>query len=209
MILIHFFAIILYLYYILYIYINILYTQIYKKIAKDIDIIHIYIILIYMNKDIENANIAGNRLRRYVLAKNKNSNIDNILSDEINSLLKAVNKHDYNLLIQTLTPIYIKYQMNMPNVFYKVLEDDEHFEKIITAFILGLKGSNKPASKNSIIIDNEECYDINTVAEMLGVVKLTVQKWIKSGKLKKANSPQFKKTYIKKSDVENFISNKN
>lgn len=162
-----------------------------------------------MNKDIESANIAGARLKRYVLAKNKKSNIDNVLSNEINSLLKAVNKHDYNLLIQTLTPIYIKYQMNMPNVFYKVLEDDEHFEKIITSFILGLKGSNKPASKNSIIIDNEECYDINTVAEMLGVVKLTVQKWIKSSKLKKANSPQFKKTYIKKSDVENFISNKN
>ena len=72
-----------------------------------------------MNKNIESANTVGNRLRRYVLAKNKNSNIDNVLSDEINKLLKATNNHDYNLLIQTLTPVYVKYQMNMPNVLYK------------------------------------------------------------------------------------------
>lgn len=162
-----------------------------------------------MNKDIESANTAGNRLRRYVLAKNKNSNIDNVLSDEINKLLKATNNHDYNLLIQTLTPVYVKYQMNMPNVLYKVLEDDEHFEKIMMAFILGLKGSNKPTSKDTIIIDNEECYDINTVSEMLGVTIGTIKRWIKENKLKKANSSNFKKTYIKKSDIENFISNKN
>lgn len=161
-----------------------------------------------MNKDIKSANIAGNRLRRYILAKNKNSNIDNVLSNEINKLLKAICDHDYNLLIQTLIPVYVKYQMNIPNVLYKVLEDDEHFEKIIAAFIFGLKGSNKPKSKDTIIIDNEECYDITTVSDMLGVTNLTVHNWIKAGKIKKANSKQFKKTYIKKSDIENFIKNK-
>lgn len=157
------------------------------------------------NDDIANANTAGNRLKRVILSKVKNSNIDTLLADEILKLSKSINDKDYNLFMQTVTPIYIKYKVNMPNVLYKILRDDEAFTKIGWSFILGLKGANKPQKQNTIEIDGEICYDIKTIMEKLGVAKITVQRWLAEGKLHKANSKQMKKTYIKKSEIDNFV----
>jgi len=160
-------------------------------------------------KDIDAANVAGNRLRRTIKEKIKSVIIDDFLREELDNLQKSIDRIDYNLFLKTITPIYIKLKINMPNVLYKILDDDETFKKIGWSFILGLKGVNKPQAKNSIIIDGEECLDIVSASEMLNVHKSTIVRWLETGKLKKANSDNMKKVYIKKSDINEFLKSKN
>lgn len=162
-----------------------------------------------MNSElIEKSNNAGYRLRRYLLSKYKNIKIETVLQKEIQTLLKAVNDNNFNLFLETITPIYLKYELNMPNVFYEMLNDEEHFVKILSAFIFGLKGAYKSQKGQTIVINGELCYDIKTICDMLGVKKLTIYEWLKKGKLTKANTDGMKKIYIKKSEVDNFLSAK-
>lgn len=161
------------------------------------------------NELIEKSNNAGYRLRRYILSKYKNIKIETVLQKEIQTLLKAVNDNDYKLFLETITPIYLKYELNMPNVFFEMLNDEEHFIKILSAFIFGLKGAYKETKAHPIVINNELCYDIKTICDLLGVKKLAIYRWLKKGKLTKANTDGMKKIYIKKSDVDNFLKKDN
>lgn len=159
-----------------------------------------------MNSELlEKSNNAGYNLRRRLLKKYANIKIETVLQKEIQSLLKAVNDNNYNLFLETITPIYTKYEIDMPSVFFEMLNDDEHFIKILSAFIFGLKGAYKQPKGRQIVIDGELCYDIKTVCDLLQVHKNTVFRWMREGKLQKANSDKTGRIYIKKSDVDNLL----
>lgn len=158
---------------------------------------------------IEKSNQAGYRLRKYLLSKYANITIETVLQKEISTLLKALNDNDYNLFMQTIIPIYSKYELNTPSVFYEMLTDDEHFIKILSAFIFGLKGAYREKKGHELEIDGEHCYDIKTICQILNVSEITVYRWLKAGKIKRANSPATQHIYIKKSDIDNLMSARN
>lgn len=162
-----------------------------------------------MNELIEKSNYAGYRLRKIIFNQFKNNSeekhIENLLNRELQTLIKALNDNDYNLFLNTIIPLYTKYKINMPNVFYEMLKDDEHFTKILAAFIFGLKGAYREKKGHTLEIGGELCYDIKTICEIYGTTSGTIYGWLYNGKLKKANSKNLKKVYIKKADLDNFF----
>lgn len=86
-----------------------------------------------------------------------------------------------------------------------MLKDDEHFTKILSSFIFGLKGAYRKQKGHTLEIGGALCYDINMICEIYGTRPNTVYSWIKQKKLKKANSKNLKKVYIKKDDLDNFF----
>ena len=161
----------------------------------------------FMNSNlIEKSNRAGFRLRKYLLNKYANIKIETVLQKEISTLLKALNDNDYNLFMQTIIPIYSKYELDIPSVFYEMLKDDEHFIKILSAFIFGLKGAYREKKGHELEIDGEHCYDIKTVCQLLNVSDMTVYRWLKQGKIKRANSTETKHIYITKDDIDKLMS---
>lgn len=160
-----------------------------------------------MNSDlIKQANNAGYNLRKRLLKKYANIKIETVLQKEIQTLLKAVNDNNYNLFLETITPIYIKYEIDMPSVFFEMLNDDEHFIKILSAFIFGLKGAYKQPKGHEIEIDGELCYDIKNICYKLDIHKNTIYRWLKEGKIKRANSNKTGHIYIRKSDIDNLLT---
>lgn len=161
-----------------------------------------------MNRElIKQANNAGYNLRKLLLKKYANIKIETVLQKEIQTLLKAVNDNNYNLFLHTITPIYTKYKIDMPSVFFEMLNDDEHFIKILSAFIFGLKGAYKQPKGHTIEIDGELCSDIKTICDKLEIHKNTVYRWLKEGKIKRANSNKTGHIYIRNSDIYNLLSN--
>lgn len=162
-----------------------------------------------MNELIEKSNAAGYKLRKIIFNQFKNNSeekhIENLLNRELQTLIKALNDNNYNLFLNTIIPLYTRYKINMPNVFFEMLKDDEHFEKILAAFIFGLKGAYREKKGHTLEIDGALCYDIKTICEVYGTRANTVYSWLKNKKLKKANSKNLKKVYIKKDDLDNFF----
>ncbi|TXJ31174.1 helix-turn-helix domain-containing protein [Brachyspira aalborgi] len=160
-----------------------------------------------MNSDlIKQANNAGYNLRKRLLKKYANIKIETVLQKEIQTLLKAVNDNNYNLFLETITPIYTKYEIDMPSVFFEMLNDDEHFIKILSAYIFGLKGAYKQPKGHEIEIDGELCYDIKNICDKLDIHKNTIYRWLKEGKIKRANSNKTGHIYIRKSDIDNLLT---
>lgn len=161
-----------------------------------------------MNSElIKQANNAGYNLRKLLLKKYANIKIETVLQKEIQTLLKAVNDNNYNLFLHTITPIYTKYEIDMPSVFFEMLNNDEHFIKILSAFIFGLKGAYKQPKGHTIEIGGELCSDIKTICDKLEIHKNTVYRWLREGKIKRANSNKTGHIYIRKSDIDNLLSN--
>lgn len=159
-----------------------------------------------MNSELlKQANNAGYNLRRVLFKKYANIKIEDVLKKEIQTLLRALNDNNRKLFLETIIAIYTDYKIKMPNVFYEIFEDDEHFEKILGQFIFGLKGAYKQPKGRQIVIDGELCYDIKTVCDLLQIHKNSVYRWMREGKLQKANSDNTGRIYIKKSDVDNLL----
>lgn len=161
------------------------------------------------NELIAKANACGYKLRRTLFNQFKNSevkNIENIIAKELQQLIKALNDNNYNLFLKTIIPLYTNNKLNMPSVFYEMLKDDEHFTKILAAFIFGLKGSYREPKGHTIEIDGHTCYDVKTITDIYGVNARTIYNWIRNKKLKRASSKNIKKLYIKKDDIDEFIS---
>lgn len=155
---------------------------------------------------IEKSNRAGFRLRKHILNEHANIKIETVLQKEILQLLKASNDNNFNLFLQTIIPIYTKYELDIPSVFYEMLKDDEHFIKILSAFLFGLKGAYREKRGHELEIDGEHCYDIKTICQLLNVSDMTVYRWLKEGKIKRANSSEIKHIYIKKDDIDKLMS---
>lgn len=161
------------------------------------------------NELIKQANNAGYNLRRHLLNKYKNIKIEDVLRKEIQTFLRALNDNDYKLFLDTIIAIYTDNKINMPSVFYEIFNDDENFTKILGAFVFGLKGAYKQPKGKTIVINNELCYDIKTICDLMQVHKNTVYRWMKENKLQKANSEKTGRIYIRKSDVDNLLKKDN